>query len=78
MDPERAQTEPLPQPLLIKLLGFIKSLIGITIIVWRFSMKIGDLVYHKQSFVDEEQVYVGYVGGIVPSSCEQHYKINLA
>ena len=29
---------------------------------WRESVKIGDLVYHKQSFVDEEQVYVGYVG----------------
>ena len=42
---------------------------------WRESMNIGDLVYHKQSFVDEEQVYIGYVGGIVPSSCEQHYKI---
>jgi hypothetical protein len=28
-----------------RLLGFIKILIGITIIVWRFSMKIGELVY---------------------------------
>jgi hypothetical protein len=38
-------------------------------------MKVGDLVYHKQSFVDAGSWYVGYVGGIVPSSCEQHYEI---
>tara|TARA_R110000824_G_scaffold102639_3_gene244140 strand:- start:294 stop:581 length:288 start_codon:yes stop_codon:yes gene_type:complete len=30
--------------LLGRLPGFIKSLIGITIIVWKFSVKIGDLV----------------------------------
>ena len=45
MDPERAAMEPPPSRLRGRLLGFIKSLIGITIIVWRFSMKIGELVY---------------------------------
>ena len=45
MDPEWAQTEPPVLKLLGRLPGFIKSLIGITIIVWRFSVKIGELVY---------------------------------
>ena len=44
MDPEWAQTEPPVLQLLGRLPGFIKSLIGITIIVWKFSVKIGDLV----------------------------------
>ena len=45
MDPERGAMEPPPSRLRGRLLGFIKILIGITIIVWRFSMKIGELVY---------------------------------
>ena len=44
MDPEWAQTEPPPSRLRGRLLGFIKILIGITIIVWRYSVKPGDLV----------------------------------
>ena len=48
--------------LLGRLPGFIKSLIGITIIVWRFSVKVGELVY-RRLYAGDRALPFGYCGG---------------
>jgi len=38
-------------------------------------VKVGDLVYHKTALSFENTKFLGYVAGLVPSSCGQNYKV---